>query len=103
MAKDLIKIKCRFCQGTGKDPFGVPSKLSSCQVCGGKGEILVKEPHEKCPACKGDGRAFHQRLTCSVCGGRGVVPKIPGRERKDGEDLTGLPKITAYGLKEYKK
>ncbi|MBU4370204.1 hypothetical protein KKG58_05680 [Patescibacteria group bacterium] len=102
MAKGFIKIKCGYCQGSGKDPFETPSKLSNCQVCQGRGEVLVKQPYETCSACKGNGRAFHQRLTCSVCNGRGVVPKISGRERKDGEDITGLPKITAYGLKEYK-
>lgn len=99
---NIIKIKCGYCGGIGKDPFGVPSKLSNCQVCGGKREILISKPYEKCPACKGAGRAFHQRLTCSVCGGKGVMPKISGRERKDGEDVTGLPKITCYGVKEYK-
>jgi len=37
-------IKCAFCKGTGKDPFDLLSKLSTCQVCGGKGKVEVKEP-----------------------------------------------------------
>lgn len=98
----FVKIKCGYCGGKGKDPFEVPSKLSNCQVCQGRGKISVKQPYEKCPACKGTGQASHQRLTCSVCNGKGVLPKISGRERKNGYDLTGLPKITAYGIKEYK-
>ena len=27
-------MKCAYCRGRGVDPFGIPSKLSLCQVCG---------------------------------------------------------------------
>ncbi|MBU4350805.1 hypothetical protein KKD19_06395 [Patescibacteria group bacterium] len=93
----IKEITCAFCKGAGKDPFGVPSKLSTCQVCFGRGKItLVDQPHETCTACRGTGIFAHHRLPCSVCKGKGVVPK-DGREGKKGLDPdTGLPCIGNY-------
>jgi len=90
-------ITCAFCQGTGKDPFGIPSKLSNCQVCWGKGEVAIADiPHETCSACQGTGVFKHHRLPCAVCMGKGVVPK----DRREGEKGlnpdTGLPEIGNY-------
>lgn len=72
------EIKCAFCNGTGKDPFELLSKLSSCQVCGGKGVVIVKEPTTKCLFCKGTGVQPYttNRLHCSVCAGKGVITEI---------------------------
>jgi len=67
-------ITCAFCEGIGKDPFGVPSPLSTCQVCGGKGSVTIREPTEKCPHCQGTGvNTEINYLPCAQCGGKGVV------------------------------
>lgn len=99
-------VKCAFCKGTGLDRFGVPSKLSKCQTCKGRGKVYVPEPHEKCPSCLGTGVYRHHRLTCSVCGGKGRVRALnrtrgEGCEKENKESLdvnTGLPCISAYEL-----
>lgn len=90
-------ITCAFCKGKGRDPFGVPSKLSACQVCLGKGNITIADiPHQTCTACRGTGIFAHHRLSCSVCKGRGVMPK-DGRKGRQGLGTdTGLPEIGNY-------
>lgn len=91
------EIICAFCKGKGKDPFGVPSKISNCQVCWGKGRVVIfDQPHKTCGACNGKGIFAHHRLPCSVCKGKGVVPE-DGREGKTGLNPdTGLPEIGCY-------
>lgn len=64
---------CAFCRGSGKDPFGVMSPLSACQVCGGKKRIKILEPCVECAYCGGSGIFPTQRLTCTVCRGKGCV------------------------------
>ena len=73
-----IKVKCAFCEGTGKDPFGCMSHLSNCQVCSGRGVVRVQPPVVECAFCEGTGIQPHSphRLTCSACGGKGVVTAI---------------------------
>ena len=68
-----ITLKCAFCQGKGTDPFDLMSKLSVCQVCGGRGEVTMPEPAIECVYCGGTGIHRDQRLTCVVCGGKGMV------------------------------
>ena len=66
---------CAYCEGKGKDPFGVPSSESTCQVCAGKGTHLLvgKESGIKeCHYCDGSGKHSIERLTCPVCRGHGV-------------------------------
>ena len=75
------KIKCAFCKGKGKDPFGVPSILSTCQVCGGRGTVSVMEPMKECAFCKGTGVDNVKRLTCHVCMGKGMVTVKPGAKK----------------------
>ena len=70
---DAKVITCAFCEGTGKDPFGVMSIKSNCQVCGGKGTVTIREPAIVCAFCGGSGVHDDQRLTCTVCGGKGMV------------------------------
>ncbi len=105
-------IACAFCRGRGVDPFGIPSKLSKCQVCKGRKENFVLEPFEECPACVGTGVYKHHRLPCAVCGGRGELHRIPGKNRmygcrpenKEMLDIeTGLPCLSAYDLGSIKK
>ena len=66
-------VQCAFCEGAGKDPFGIMSELSLCQVCGGKGSVTVGEPWVTCAFCGGRGVHRDQRLTCTCCGGKGVI------------------------------
>ena len=67
------QVKCAFCHGMGIDPFGVPSKISLCAVCGGTGKVKVKQPFVKCAFCGGSGIHPHTRLTCTACMGKGLI------------------------------
>lgn len=73
-----ITVKCAFCDGTGKDPFGCMSHLSNCQVCHGRGTVRVQPPVKECAFCGGSGIQPYSaaRLTCGACGGKGVVTAI---------------------------
>ncbi|MFQ5878829.1 MAG: hypothetical protein ACE5IZ_01455 [Dehalococcoidia bacterium] len=71
-AGDMVDVKCGYCWGRGKDPFGCPSPQSNCSVCGGRGINRVTAPFEVCGACRGTGKAAGRRLTCSSCKGKGV-------------------------------
>lgn len=105
-------ITCAYCKGRGVDPFGIPSKLSLCQVCNGRKKNAVAEPLEECPACLGTGVYRHHRLPCAVCKGKGQLHHIPGKDRKYGcapenkemlDVETGLPCLSAYDLGSIKK
>ena len=65
------EVTCSFCSGTGKDPFGIMSSLSSCSVCGGKGRVLIPMRSARCAHCRGTGAI--KTLTCTVCRGKGSV------------------------------
>ena len=73
-AAKVETVQCAFCQGRGKDPFGILYSLSSCPACGGKGTIRVRSPYLSCAFCQGLGVYPHTRLTCSLCGGTGARP-----------------------------
>ena len=105
----ITTITCAFCKGRGIDPFGIPSELSKCQVCGGRKVNVVISPFEECPACLGTGVYKYHRLDCAVCKGRGQVSKVAGKDRtldckpgsREEEMLnieTGLPCPSAYDL-----
>ncbi len=70
---------CRFCRGSGKDPFGVMSWLSTCCVCGGKGSIFMRLPNKACAHCSGTGAI--KTLTCTSCSGKGFVLLNKGSNR----------------------
>ncbi|MDP8240862.1 MAG: hypothetical protein P9X24_17375 [Candidatus Hatepunaea meridiana] len=70
------EIRCSFCSGTGRDPFGIMSRLSKCCVCGGSGLVRVQSPCIRCAHCNGTGAV--KRLTCLVCGGKGFMPAPDG-------------------------
>lgn len=72
------RITCAFCNGTGKDPFDLLSELAACQVCEGTGKVKVEEPVIKCAFCEGTGVYHDSRVTCTVCGGRGMVTAPKG-------------------------
>lgn len=73
-----VTADCAFCGGKGGDPFHLLSKMSLCQVCGGRKEVTVPAPAIPCVFCGGTGIHRHQRLSCDVCGGKGIVAvKVP--------------------------
>ncbi|MFH2119316.1 MAG: hypothetical protein ABIJ25_02840 [Pseudomonadota bacterium] len=87
-------VQCSFCRGSGKDPFGIMSYLSTCCVCAGKGVVRVTAPYRPCPHCRGTGAV--KTFTCTVCRGTGYVPQTAGPSvvcpecRGTGDD-TGAP------------
>lgn len=68
-----VSVQCAYCRGSGKDPFGAMSRLSTCPVCGGKGKVQLREPYVSCAFCHGTGVHADTRLTCTACGGKGYV------------------------------
>jgi len=94
-----IAAPCAFCHGKGTDPFELLSKISTCQVCGGRGGVTLSDPAIKCVFCGGTGIHRDQRLTCAVCGGKGMVgikepvetcPDCKGRGVTEGDYLPCL-------------
>ena len=71
--QEWITIPCAFCRGRGKDPFDLLSEHALCEVCGGSGQVTVREPIHRCAFCGGTGVFPRSRLTCTSCMGRGVV------------------------------
>lgn len=72
-ANHLDRIVCAFCKGEGRDPFGIMSQESVCQVCNGTGKHVIVKPHITCAYCHGSGVEFGTRNTCLSCGGKGRV------------------------------
>jgi DnaJ-class molecular chaperone len=66
------KVICSFCSGTGTDPFGIMSWISTCCVCGGKGLVTIQGPYTRCAHCQGTGAV--KTFTCTSCMGKGFVP-----------------------------
>lgn len=71
MAMKVVSVKCGFCGGAGKDPFGILSALATCAVCGGAGVVDVEAPYRPCRHCRATGAI--KTLTCTVCEGKGVI------------------------------
>ena len=94
-SKSIAEVKCAFCNGKGKDPFGLMSVLAECQVCKGRGTVMIEEPYEECPVCHGSGAQYNKRLNCLACGGKGVLPVKKGMKTcpecgGSGRDPMGL-------------
>jgi DnaJ-class molecular chaperone len=68
-----VDLMCAFCGGSGRDPFGLMSPLSTCQVCGGTGRNRLRGPAAACPFCNGTGVNPGLRQTCLACGGTGYI------------------------------
>jgi DnaJ-class molecular chaperone len=75
-AEDSRIVVCSFCHGTGKDPFGILSAMSTCCVCRGKGVLRMDGPYRSCPHCDGSGAV--KTFTCGVCRGSGYIPEAVG-------------------------
>jgi len=73
---DWAEVSCAFCHGTGTDSFGIMSWFSTCCVCKGRGIVQVQGPQARCAHCRGTGAV--KRLTCTACGGKGLVPLAVG-------------------------
>ena len=60
--------ECAWCKGTRKGRDG-----ELCQICKGKGAVLVAQPPRSCPVCRGSGRegGLSDRPACNMCGGFG--------------------------------
>lgn len=69
---EMVEVTCSFCNGTGTDPFGIMSWISTCCVCGGTGKVRIRSPYTKCAHCQGTGAV--KTFTCTVCNGKGFVP-----------------------------
>lgn len=57
---------CAWCYGRGRR--GATEK---CEVCGGKGKLMVLQPPQRCHECNCTGRVGHTVEKCSRCGGVG--------------------------------
>ncbi|MEB3831534.1 hypothetical protein [Phormidium sp. CCY1219] len=72
------KLQCAYCQGTGKDRFGVMSALSSCPACQGRGYHWMTPPVVACAYCAHTGVSpTGTRNPCLACGGKGVHQRSP--------------------------
>ena len=75
--------KCAYCSGTGVHPH---SRLV-CLTCHGAGQVSVPEDAIRCPGCSGTGKESRHIFTdsvlsCTVCGGKGVVDRSSEAARK---------------------
>jgi len=73
------KVKCAFCNGTGKDPFEIMSPFATCSVCHGLKEHHILKPFSTCAYCKGTGVARGLRNPCLSCHGIGQVSHHKGK------------------------
>jgi len=78
--RPIAEVKCAYCKGTGKDPWGITSVLTNCQVCKGKGRVKIEKPFQKCPVCQGTGVQYKRGPSCLACGGKGVLTVPEGRQ-----------------------
>ena len=53
--RQTVAVRCAFCRGTGRDPFGIMSWLSSCCVCSGRRRVTIETPYGCCPHCNSTG------------------------------------------------
>ncbi len=98
-SRSMSEVKCAYCQGTGRDPWGLMSVLSKCQVCKGKGTVQIEAPYEQCPVCNGKGVERNKRLSCMACKGKGVLHIEKGT--KACPVCGGAGKTGSVGLKKY--
>jgi len=91
--KDIKKLSCAYCKGTGKD-FYYPSE--GCRVCSKTGQVEVEEPAVVCAYCSGTGKnPLGVRSTCPVCRGKGSntwnSDTVCTRCKGTGKSIDGYP------------
>jgi DnaJ-class molecular chaperone len=62
-------LTCAWCTGSGKWAVSA-GYVVSCMVCGGKGQVMVKQPAGQCQQCAGSGRRSVAN-PCLTCAGTG--------------------------------
>ncbi len=95
-------VQCAFCEGTGKDYFGLLANPSDCLVCLGTGIVNVEEPSLPCIYCRGSGKnPLGSRVPCIVCKGKGMVQGPRGEVctkcKGSGASLDHLPCTACQG------
>jgi RecJ-like exonuclease len=78
--------RCAWCQGYGE------VKKRPCEVCYGRGSLLVTQPAQNCTHCRGKGRLFLGRK-CGTCGGAGWLHKPLGENVRTIRKLWKLGKF----------
>ena len=91
--RSIVEVICAFCAGKGRDPFEIMSPLSTCQVCGGTGRRMLRQPISHCAFCRGTGVHPGSRLNCTTCGGVGMI-EIP-------VDAVACPRCGGSGRADY--
>jgi molecular chaperone DnaJ len=96
--------QCSTCSGSGAEPG---SKKSTCNECGGRGEIRVSQGffmwRRACPKCHGQGQIITKH--CKKCHGGGVVEKTrklniklpPGIDNGSQLKIRGEGEVSARG------
>lgn len=89
-------IVCRRCAGWGSYPMNTQN---SCTTCRGIGAISVTLPIENCSYCNGTGH-LSSGLSCTTCGGKGVVRGSSKKEKRETSFLGSGPTIKIKKLGE---
>lgn len=73
--KDTKKVKCHYCNGSGKAFTNNPQLPHLCSECDGVGYIKYTEKAETvCPDCNGKGLdKINPGITCKYCNGEGIL------------------------------
>ena len=75
-------LSCALCQGSGRKPGYKPHV--PCDVCGGKGVVLVEAepPFVTCRLCEGTGNkpGYKPWVACDACRGVGAQPIVGSYE-----------------------
>jgi len=98
VATQRASVLCAFCRGTGQDPFGIMSALSTCCVCGDTGTLSLEAPYVRCGFCHGTGVYPRSRQTCTACGGAGVIPVHEPNKTRPQWLGTGMEPQSEAGL-----
>jgi len=68
-SNNQTRLKCAWCNGTGKWKIA-PGNKASCVVCDGRGAVLVTGRPRECWQCGGNGR-MKGVSPCLICAGTG--------------------------------
>ena len=68
---------------TGPKPSATYA-TEKCEVCGGKGKLMVLQPPERCRQCNCTGRLSDMGQRCPRCGGSGWEGVVSARVAPGG-------------------